>query len=552
MTNIELSKEIRSAVIQRQNGMCAISGKKFENEENEVKFLHLDPTKTDIDNFVAVWTNADLSNLKVNNEIPTPLPKYHFPYANFSNYTIEDKINDLNLVYEKIRNLETTEENLRNHINQFRNIIKLSNNLGIEPQNWPLYTEIENKLKELEERNQKLKNEINEASAKFFEKYKAKIDELLKTPNKWLELRNARQKLVALQKEINANVSKISKSTVEEVKKLIADAISTINARQIQERENYEMECSDNYLQLKNKFEAIIASIPTTKDYAKTRQELIEAQKSIATKTLKRNHQEELYQIIRNGFDQLTKIQEADKANFLKEANENYQKLLPLVENAINIAQNADTFKEAREALIAAQTSIKGLTLTKEQRDELFGKIREVFEKINVEQEQERNQFFKESEENFQKLLSKINAEKEKLFNNPHFKTIRENLLTIQSEIKVWKLKTESRNKLYEVLKDAFKTLDEKRNEFFEAQKAQKNQKVGTLLKNLKTKLEKLQQALELDKEELTNMEKQILDAPDSQKAELEKRIEIIKSKIDEKEKRIEETEARIKEIEQE
>jgi len=551
MTNIELSIEKINEVVQRQNGLCAISGKKFDQINDEVKVFALSPDTEQLDNLVAVWVNADLSNLKKGNEFIQPIRKYLFPYANFSNYNDEEKIKDLTEEYEKLISIEYSEDNLKPVITHLRQIIKLAKELGIDESKWNKITEINQKLKKFEEANAKIRAEINEASQKFIEKYKAKIDELLKTENKWQELRNARQKLVNLQKEISTNVSKVSKNAVEDIKKLIADAISSITQRQIQERENYEMECSDNYLQLKTMFESIIATIPTSKDFAKTRQELIDAQKLISTKTLKRNHQEELYQIIRNGFEQLTHIQEADKANFLNEANENYAKLLPLVENAINIALSTDTFKEAREALIAAQTSIKGMTLTKEQRDELYGKIREVFEKINVQQEEERTQFFKESEENFQKLMSKIQAEKEKLFNNPHFKTIRENLLTIQSEIKVWKLRTDNRNKLYETLKEVFKLLDEKRNEFFESQKKQKKSKYEVLLKNLKEKYEKLLQAIQLDREELATLEQEIQNIDESQKDEYNGKIEILKSKIEEKEKRISETKQRIEEIEQ-
>lgn len=550
MTNIELSHEKISEVIQRQNGLCAVSGKKFEEINDEIKVYALSGASDNIDNLVAIWVNADLSNFKTDNEFITPLRKYAFPYANFANYNDDEKINDLLAEYEKLNSIQHSEENLKPVITHLKGVIKLAKDLGIDETKWNLLPEITQKLKSYEEQNAKIRAEINEASQKFIEKYKAKIDELLQTQNKWQELRNARQKLVNLQKEISTNISKVSKNAVEDIKKLIADGISSITQRQIQERENYEMECSDNYLQLKTKFESILATIPTTKDFTKTRQDLIEAQKSISSKTLKRNHQEELYQIIRNGFEQLTQIQDADKANFMNEANENYAKLLPLVENAINIAQTTDTFKEAREALIAAQTSIKGITLTKEHRDELYGKIREVFEKVNVQQEEERTQFFKESEDNFQKLLAKIETEKEKLFNNPHFKTIRENLLTIQSEIKVWKLRTDNRNKLYETLKEAFKTLDEKRNEFFEAQKKQKKNKYEVLLKNLKEKYEKLIEAIELDKQELAKLEQDNTGEDEIAKEDKNNKIEILKSKIEEKEKRIQETKQRIQEIE--
>lgn len=64
MTNIELSIEKINEVVQRQNGLCAISGKKFDQINDEVKVFALSPDTEQLDNLVAVWVNADLSNLK--------------------------------------------------------------------------------------------------------------------------------------------------------------------------------------------------------------------------------------------------------------------------------------------------------------------------------------------------------------------------------------------------------------------------------------------------------------------------------------------------------
>ncbi len=553
MTNIEISQERINEILQRQGGLCAFTGKKFDNPVEESKIFAINPDAGDVsDNLIAVWVNADLTPIKKGNEFITPVRKYFFPYANFANYNDEEKFSEIENEAKKVKEQSEPDESLRFSINQYRNLLKLIPSLNLSDEfNEKINNIIHTELKVLEERNAKIRNEINEASQKFFDEYKAKVEGVLQTTNKWQNLREARTQLMAFQKEINEIATKISKNTIEEIKKLIADAFNTITQRQISERENYEMECSDNYLQLKNAFDKILATLPDSKDFPASRQDLINAQKLIPTKTLKRNQQEELYQMIRNGFELLGKNQEIDKTTFLNEANENYAKLLPLVENAINVAQTADTFKEARETLIAAQTSIKGITLTKEQRDDLYGKIRIVFEKINTDQEGEREQFLKESEENFGKLIAKINAEKEKLEDNPHFKTIRENLLTIQSEIKVWKLKTDNRNKLYEALKETFKSLDEKRNDFFDNQKKAKKSKFETLLKNLKDKLAKLTEAIELDKAELEKYSEKIQDENSENKEDISNQIEILKSKISEKDKRIQETKERIAEIEE-
>jgi uncharacterized protein (DUF362 family) len=555
MTTIDLSQERINEILQRQNGLCAISGKKFENI-NEEKFqifsIKQNIDQNDLDNFVLIWNNADLSIIKRNDEFISPLRKYYFQYANFQNYTNEEKAGEILEELIAIKNSNPDNSNFKNSIATLKNLSKTLQSLNLDEENFTkLNNEINEYLHELEKNYSVIRNQINAESTKFYNNFKAKIEDLLKTPSKWQNLRSARQKLMNLQKEINNTKEHISRSTIEDLKRIIADALNSISQKQIAEKENYEMECSDNYLQLKNIFEKLIASIDNTTEHSKVRQSLIEAQKLIASKTLKRSHQEELYQMIRNGFEILTQNQENEKSTFLQEANENYEKLSPLVENAIKIAASTDTFKEARETLIAAQTSIKGMALTKEQRDELYGKIRTIFQQINQLQEEERTEFIKVSEENFQKLLDKIGAEKEKLLDNPHFKTIRENLLTIQSEIRVWKLKTDHRNKLYNTLKDVFALLDEKRNIFFESQKKDKKSKTESIFKNLNEKLVKLEEAVEMDKKELSELQIKLNEANDySIKDDIRKEFDRIQVKISEKEKRINETKQRISESE--
>jgi len=388
----------------------------------------------------------------------------------------------------------------------------------------------------------KAKNEIQS----FFDSYKKKIENIQRIQPKWQNLRSARQKLLSLQKELNTPPEYIPRGVIENIQRMIADALSTITQSQIAERENYEMECSDNYLQLKSFFENIIQTLESSEDLTKSRQQLIEAQRIISTKTLKRSQQEELYQMIRAGFDILLAKQEKEKEKFNQEANQNYEKIAPLVENAINIANSTDSFKEAREVLTAAQNSVRDVLLTKEQRDELFGKLRVVFNEINKKNDQEREEFAKISEENFNQLKEKIEQEAAKLSNNPHFKSIRENLLTIQSELRVMKLKLDHRNKLYTMLKDTFKELDEKRAEYFEKRDAAKKSG-SSIIKNLEEKLSILKSTIESDKAELEELQNQLNNPEIENKDELIQKNEILLSKINEKEKRIKETLSRLK-----
>jgi ribosomal protein L29 len=551
MTTIDLSIELVKEIFNRQNGLCALTGKKFDSEDlSQFHAYNIDSdvAQDNSDNIVLIWKDADFSVLH-SSELPNkPLRKFQFQFGNFLNYSGKEKAEEIASDLNLIKDFAQNDDKLKNSIQFLRNLYKTFQSLNIEEiYATPLSQDISDNLKLLEERFSVIRNHINEESSKFYDTFSKKIDELKAFPTNWQSLRSARQKLLNIQTEISNSKVKVSKNTVDELKKQIANALTIIAQKQISERENYEMECSDNYLQLKSQLDTITPTIENTSDFAKIRQDLIEVQKLISRKTLKRNQQEELYQAIRNGFEILSSHQDKDKTVFIEEANANFERLQPIIENAITIATSTDTFKEARETLIAAQTSIKGLALTKEQRDELYGKIRTVFESINHQQEEERGEFMKVSEENFGKLLDKINTEKNKLLDNPHFKTIRENLLTIQSEIRVWKLKTDHRNKLYDALKSAFASLDEKRNSFFESQQNQRKSKSDSLFRNLKEKLTKLEEAVAIDKNELIHVESKLNEfTGEAEKETILARIDSINSMINEKEKRIAETKERI------
>ena len=376
----------------------------------------------------------------------------------------------------------------------------------------------------------------------FFDSYKKKIENIQNIQPKWQNLRSARQKLLTIQKDLTKQPDYIPRGVIETLQRMLAEALSSITQSQIAERENYEMECSDNYLQLKSFFENIIQTLDSSTDLTKSRQQLIEAQRIISTKTLKRSQQEDLFQMIRSGFDILLAKQEKEKEKFKEEANQNYDKIAPLVENAIQIANSTDSFKEAKEVLTAAQNSVRDVLLTKEQRDELFGKLRTIFSEINQKYDLEREEFAKISDENFTLLKEKIEKINEKLANNPHFKSVREELLTLQSEIKVMQLKYDHRNKLYTMMRLTFKDLDEKRTEYFEKRdNSKKSGSSNSLIKNLEEKLSILKSTIEADKAELTELQNNL------QESNLMQKNEILLSRIGEKEKRIKETHSRLK-----
>ena len=80
MSETVLNNDIKRTIWERQSGMCALTGKKFDefNESIEANFIFVNPDEAnpdDLNNIVMVWKSQELPKGK--------LHKYHFPYANF-------------------------------------------------------------------------------------------------------------------------------------------------------------------------------------------------------------------------------------------------------------------------------------------------------------------------------------------------------------------------------------------------------------------------------------------------------------------------------------
>src|SRR5690606_27236685 len=134
----------------------------------------------------------------------------------------------------------------------------------------------------------------------------------------------------------------------------------------------------------------------------------------------------------------------------------------------------------SRERLIEAQNYIKRTKLRHEQRNKLYADIRAIFDDINSKQSEERAEYNEECDKNYQILTQKVNDCFGLVHGLTEFNMIRESLITVQSEVKVSKLKKEQRNELFARIREAFSVFDKKRNEYFDNLKENKLQKLNT------------------------------------------------------------------------
>lgn len=274
----------------------------------------------------------------------------------------------------------------------------------------------------------------------------------------------------------------------------------------------------------------------------------------LRAKKLKRDQREELFQVIRTAFEDVNKRQDEERSTFEGETTENYAKLKKIVDEAIAFAQSTEEFSAAREQLINAQNAIKGVKLKREQRDDLYAQIRVVFEDLNSKQSQDRTEYDKECNDNYQKLTQKVDDCFALVLGITDFKLIRETMITVQSEVKIAKLKKEQRSELFSRIREAFNQFDKKKDEFFSKRKDERKGKLGEIKSNLVDKLERFKELLNKDQEQLEIFKSKIEEANGDEAiiADYTNRINAMNTRIEEKNKNIEDTIKRIEDIDKE
>lgn len=547
----ELTQEQKRTIWERQKGMCAVTGKKFENfdETADAEFLIINPDlPIELSNVVMMFKSADLSAVKrTTSDGKIYLRRYLMPYANLENFSKEEFASEINIDIELVTEEAKNSTNWKEVRNKIRDLISILNSYQPPLENKNVLLDKLNSSLEILIARQKEETEKTQAEQiKNYEQIKAVVDEAIKFANEAQSFNEAREKLINAKSEFRK--LSLKREHAEEILTALNNAIENINNKIREERENYEMECSENYHILKAKVEATVEKASKATHFKSARQSLIDLQAEIKDKKLKRNQREELYQIIRECFEGINQRQQQERQMSDADYEENYQKIKKIVDEAISFAENVTTsFKEAKDTLIAAQAAIKAAILRKAQKDELFGNIRRVFEAINEKQNADRDNYDKEANENYSKLSAKIEEAFVYLNNTSDFRLLRENIIGIQSEVRIMKLKREQRAELLEKIQKAFAIIDKLKNEYFEKRKQERIIKLNETLSNLELKIQRLEESIAADKQTIETIK-----SDEISEAEKEEKIKTIQERISEKEQKIAETRTRIEELQKE
>ena len=549
----EITLEQRRAIYDRQNGMCAFTGKKFEefNDSIEVEFVAINSeiAATDNDNIVMVW--------KKHKAVPkTNLCKYFFLHANFSNYDATQKSEEFKKDADEVLSSSNTSDDFKQVRNRIKELTIYLNGLGLT---YSARNEFREQLKKALDNLLKRENEIREKNKEVwktnYDMIKEKVDAAVEFAKTSSSFKISKEKLIEVQKELLKLSMNINDKN--QLNATLSNEIKVINEKFQSWVENNEMLMIENYYTLRNIIDDAIQKAFSFESFPEARTVLNEAQNQIREKTLRRSQREELFKSIHTTFDELREKFDDYKRITEEEATENYAKLKIQVDAAIEYAKtiSVEDSNDARNKFIQLQALVKETRLKREQKLEFFDAIRNVFDDINEMSKEERKKFDAEAEENYKNLLTKIEVVIVDIENGMDFRQSASDLATISDILRLEKLRKNERIKLYDVLRTAYNLLNNKRDEYNKYKFNERSKRLNETLDDMKIRNDRNVKLLQKDKEILAKQKEKFSTISEENTILKEKNRQItteIENRIAEKEKFIAKTKKRIAEIEKE
>ena len=549
----EITLEQRRSIYERQSGMCAFTGKKFEefNDSIEVDFIAINDEigATDNDNIVMVW--------KKHKGVPkTNLCKYFFLHANFPGYDATKKSEEFQRDVEAVVSLSNNFTDFKQIRIRIRELSNYLNGLGLTNSARNNFREqLKNALDNVSQRESEMRYKDKENWKINYDMTKDKVNAAVEFSKNSSNFRAAKEKLIEVQKELRKlNMNLNDKN---ELNTILSNEIKIINEKFQVWVENNEMEIIENYYSLRNIVDDAIQKAFSFESFPEARSVLNEVQTQIREKALRRVQREELFKSIHNTFDELREKFDDYKRITDDEAAENYAKIKPQVDAAIEFAKSisVEDSNDARNKFIQIQAAVKQTRLKREQKLELFDAIREVFNSINEMSKEERRKFEIEAEQNYKNLLTKIEVTIVDIENGIDFRQSASDLSTISTDLQLEKLRRPDRAKLYEVLRTAYNLLNNKRDEYNKHRFNERSKRLGETLVDIKQRNERNIKLLQKDEEILAKQQEKLANTPEENTILNERNKQIIseiENRIAEKEKIISRTKKRISELENE
>ncbi len=311
-------------------------------------------------------------------------------------------------------------------------------------------------IQQLTEKKEKVEAEQRSA----YEELKSRAMELLNEAREGRVFSQIREHLKDFKEILKA--ASLPREQKDELFGLVQQAFDVLWERQKAWQESADAEKEKNYNALKEELEAVQKEVNQSNDFRTTKLLLIKLQDKIKTLRLDREKREELLAEVQKAFDILAARQHEWAAALELERQRNYETMKKEVENCLELAKSGSHFKEIREHFRSVREKLRQLPMSRDQKDELFGMMREASEILNRRQNEWFEKVREEYEANYKKFNELVTKGLEMAQTSESFKEARDYLRQVRDEMKKARMSREQKDELFERLRAAFDILWER------------------------------------------------------------------------------------------
>jgi hypothetical protein len=298
----------------------------------------------------------------------------------------------------------------------------------------------------------------DEEAGRNYRELKTRMEETFRKVRKTKDLRDAKALLIELQGGFKG--TRLRREDREELYGMLQEEFARINRVIEEERQGFEQQAMHNYLELKSKVDEGVFLASHPKDFKETWDLLISIQADFKGTRLKKEHREELYNRLQGAFDRIKAFQDQQRSGFEAEAAVNYEKLQQWVEDALIETAAETDFRKAKEILMKVQAELREARLLREQKDELFTRVRSTFDQLTSRQQEVTMKIQAEAATNYEELKPLVREISALAGTSDDFRVVRERFREVQDQVRGSGLLREQREELLAILQEAFKTLN--------------------------------------------------------------------------------------------
>ncbi|MBS4013136.1 MAG: hypothetical protein KGZ97_05170 [Bacteroidetes bacterium] len=391
----------------------------------------------------------------------------------------------------------------------------------------------------------KEKSEFEAESEKNFHILAPKINEAL-IQSKYAEeddLNDAWNYCIQIQQEFKG--IKMIKEVRESLYSQLQQAFDIIKEKRDLQKNDLEKKSVVLKNNLLPEIEALVLKTETANNLNELWEELMASQQKVRASNLSYDVRNQLLSKLQEGFTILKIRKDEEKSVYENTAKDNVSIVEELVNQAFEIANNTDNFKEGFEKLKEIQQSFRDYKLLAEDREALYSKLQSAFETIK----QRQNDFFntknKEAIENYGRLKPIVEAAYERAQTSMEFKKTKEHLIRVQSEFKGIKMNADERQALYSKLQSAFEILHKRQDDYYAAKKDKIELHVNYQISDIDLRIEAVRKDIDKDMLTIQNLTESdnnpLNDNTDDPSHDINNHIQLLKAAIARKEEELSE-----------